>query len=437
MRTRLLGIFAITVIFVAGMILGGCVAQQQVVNEPSPEELAARMDSIAKANERELKIKRMFAYDKLKNGQTLEARGYLWTVVDLDVKHEYNDWDRLYQTYMETQQPDSAQIVLRMGLEYHPDDSFLNATLGFMLKTQGQHEESLELYNRAIEAEPENLDFLLKQAELYEALDMYDEAIASYERQLELNPDDLNIKDRHTSLIRRFRDPSEYIAALETDVANQPDNYDKKFELILVYEEQGLNEKIIPMADQAIALDPTKVDPYKFKAKAQENLNKISDAIATYKSLLEQYPTDSGTILRIADNYRLLGQFISARSWVLKGKEAAGGESARADYILAEVYESAGDACSSGRGLEFDDKIIYIIAYGLYERAANSGDFNVIDSAERKLSYMDQFVPQYSDWFMNQTKKMPETDCYKWINASWSEVKYVNGFLKRLSESKG
>jgi tetratricopeptide (TPR) repeat protein len=437
MRTRLLGIFALSVIIVAALILSGCVAQQQVAKEPTPEEIAARMDSIAQANAYELKKNRMFAYDKLKNGQTMDARRYLWKVIELDVKHEYNDWDRLYQTYMETQQADSAMIILRMGLEHHPSDAFMNATLGFMLKAQGQYEEALDLYNRAIEVENENLEYLLKQAELYEALDMHDEAIASYERQLELNPDDLNIKDRHTSLIRRFRDPSEYIAALETDVANQPDNYDKKFELLIAYEEQGLNEKIIPMADQAIALDATKVDPYNLKAKAQENLNKISDAIATYKALLEHYPTDSETILKIADNYRILGQFVSARTWVLKGREAAGGESAHADYILGEVYESAGDACSSGRGLEFDDKLIYIIAYGLYENAANSDDFNVKDKAERKLNYMTQFVPAYSDWFMNQTKKMPETDCYKWIKASWGEVKYVNGFLKNLSQSKG
>jgi tetratricopeptide (TPR) repeat protein len=437
MRVKVVGLVALLVsLMIAAMMLGGCAAPQQAV-EPTPEEVAARLDSIVKANERQLKITRMFAYDKLKTGETIKAREYLWKEIGLDVTNQYNDWDRLYQTYMETNQADSAQIILRMGLDRFPNDTFLNATLGFMLKTQGLNEEALGCYQMAIVAEPENVDYLKKEAELFESLDMWDEAIVGYEKIVGILPDDFEMKDRLTSLLREHRDPAEYLLHLEADVVAQPENIQKRQELIFVYIEQGINDKIVVQADAIIALDVTLRDAYMRKATAQENLNLLADAIATYKALLEQHADDNVVRLKIADNYRLLDRFIDARSWVLKARQSAGGTYPEADYVLAEIYESVGDACSAGRGLKYDDKIVYTMAYGLYTKAAAGDDYNYKDKAERKLTYLEQFVPGYSDWFMNQTKEMPSADCYTWIKASWSESKYIKKFLERVAASKG
>ncbi len=437
MKVKVVGLIALLVsLMIAAMMLGGCAAPQQAA-EPTPEEVAARLDSIVKANERQLKITRMFAYDKLKTGETLKAREYLWKEIELDVTNQYNDWDRLYQTYMETNQPDSAQIILRMGLDRFQDDTFLNATLGFMLKTQGLNEEALGCYQAALTAEPENIDYLKKEAELYEALDMWNEAIVGYEKIVGILPDDFEMKDRLTSLLREHRDPAEYLQHLEADVVEQPENIQKRIELIFVYKEQGINDKIVVQADAIIALDATYIEAYTLKATAQENLNLLADAIATYKALLEQDANDNEIRLKIADNYRQLDRFIDARSWVLKARESAGGTYPEADYTLGQIYESVGDACSAGRGLKYDDKLVYVIAYGLYTQAEAGDDYNIKDKAERKLTYLDQFVPGYSDWFMNQTKKMPAADCYGWIKANWSESKYVKKFLERVAASRG
>lgn len=432
-RARISGILA--VVMVGAMFLAGCAVQQQQTG-PTPEELAAQRDSIAKANERELKIARMFAYDKLKQNDYAGARRYLWKVINLDVKDQYNDWARLYQTYIESDQTDSATIVLRMGLQHHPDDPFLNSTLGFILKAQGQYQDALDLYLKAIENDSSNVDYHKKAAELYEALDDPDNAITQYEIVVKLNPDDTDAKDKLTGLYRRFRDPEDYIKRLEQDVASQPDNMNKRMELLGAYDDQGLNEKVVSQADSIIARDPEMREAYRRKAQALENLNRLPQAIETYKTLLEKHPEYNEARMRIADDYRLLDQFVSARNWVLDARKNADGESAEADFILGQVYESAGDKCSGGRGLEFDDKLVYVIAYGLYQKAANGSDYSVKDKAERKLQYLDQFVPKYSDWFMNQTKKMPAANCYDWINPSWPEAGYLSTYLKQVSESK-
>lgn len=414
----------------------GCAAPQQSIPELTPEQIAARQDSIAKANEQELKKWRMFAYDKVKEKNWLEAREYFWKVVSLDVRHEYNDWARIYQTYTETGDIDSAQTVLRKGLEYFPNDPFLNATYGFYLKAQGQYESALGHYETAIQAEPDNLDYLKKKAELLETLGRGEEAIAVYEKILALDQKDQESKDRYTSLLKQYRDPEEYIRSLEQDVQTNPEDINKQLELVAAYSDQGLNEKVIQQAEKIITLDSTNLEAYHYKATAQENLNKLKDAIATYKALIAIALDNAEAMLRIADDSRLLGNFATARTWVLKARNA-GGNSPAADFILAQVYESAGDKCSEGRGIEFDDKLVYVIAYGLYQKAAAGNDFTVKDNAARRVAYMEQFVPQYSDYFMNKSKKMPVTSCYSWIKASWPEVKYINVFLGNLARSKG
>ncbi len=433
MKMRTL-VTALMLLLIAGtMLLMGCAATE-VVREPTPEELAARQDSIAKANEFELKKARMFAYDKLKAQQWEDAKDYLWTVIDLDVKDQYNDWDRLYQIYMELGQPDSAQIVLEQGLDKHPADPFLNATYGFILKAKGEYETALLHYDKALEgdiSDTDRIEYLRKKAELHEALQDPEAAISAYESLLSIAPDDTGAKNSLTALVRMHRDPAEYITRLEEEIVSNPDDMQKRMDLLRAYQDQSQNQKVIEQADEILMRDATRIEVYRAKAKAYDNLNQLDQSIATYEALLAKDPGNGDAMLRIADNQRLLGRFSSARTWVNKAKNA-GGSVGEADYILGLTYESAGDECSAG-GLEYDDKLVYTIALGLFEKAAASDDYNIKGKAVSRVEYMKQFAPQKADWFLNQTKKMPSKGCYSWINASWSETKYIETYLSQFA----
>jgi tetratricopeptide (TPR) repeat protein len=416
------------------MLFMGCAATVEV-KEPTAAELAARQDSIAAANEFELKKARMFAYDKLKTQQWNDAQKYLWQVVELDVKDQYNDWDRLYQTYMSLNNPDSAQVVLRMGLERHPADPFLNATYGFILKAQGQYQEALDFYDTALAGDitdNDKIEYLRKKAEIHETLGDPEAAIASYEALIVLSPNDMGAKNSLTALVSMHRSPEEYIARLVEEIAANPNDMQKRMDLLHAYQDQSQNDKVIEQADQILAIDASKIDVYRAKAKAFDNLNQLDNSIATYEGLLAVDASNWDSMLRIADNQRLLSRYTSARSWVNRAKNA-GGSQGEADYILGLTYESAGDDCSAG-GLEYDDKLVYTIALGLFEKAASSSDYNVKGKAASRVDYMKQFAPAKADWFLNQTKEMPAKDCYGWINASWSETKYIASFLSQYGQ---
>lgn len=430
MHKRHLGYIAFTLSFVVAMGLSGCVAPV-TMTEPTPEEIAARQDSIAKANEFELRKNRSFAHENIKNKNWERAKPQLWKVVALDVKNEHNIWSRLYQVYTELGQTDSSIVVLQMGLEKFPDDPYLATTYGFFLKAQGKYEEALELYQRGLAEDPENLEFLRKEAELFESLDSFDEAIASYEKLLSASPDDQEAKDKLTNLLRQHRDPEEYIAHLEKDVEGEPENVQKRSDLILAYKDMSLSEKILVQADALIALDATMKDAYIWKAEALENLNRLNDAISTWSKLLEQYSDYNQARLSIADNFRLLNQFSKARTWVLKARKEASGKLAQADYILAQIFESCGDKNGSSP-LKYDDKLVFVIAYGLYEKVAASDDYNVKSQAQARVANLGPFLPEKGDWFLNKSTTRPGKAEYKWINENWSEVKYIDTFLRRF-----
>ncbi len=431
MRLRSIGTLLLVLILGALVVYNGCAPQQQQTTEKTPEQLAAERDSIAKVNDREMRMARSFGYEKYNQGDWIKAREYFWKMEELDVTDKFNEWDRIYDTYLKTDQPDSAEIVLRMGLEEHPEDPYLNATLGFFLKAKQELEPALDLYLVALESEPENVEYLRKTAEIYEGLGQYEKAIETYERLLAVKPEDVPAKESLTSLVRSHRDPMEYIARLEEDVADNPDNIEKQAELVHAYQGQQMNEKVVAQADVVLAMDPTRKEVYRAKAKAQENLNRLDAAIATYKDLLEQYPEDHAAMLRIADNSRQLGQFNTARVWINRARSAAGGSLAEADYILGLTYESSGDRCSSS-GLDYDDRLVFVIAYGLFNKAAGGDDYAIKERAQSRANYLEQFVPKKSDWFLNQTKELPQKDCYGWITPSWPEVGYIQTFLNRF-----
>ncbi len=426
---------AVTVVLVLVTWFFGCMQPPETQTELTPEQIKAREDSIAAANEKELKKWRMFAFDKVRERNWLKAREYFWKVVDLDIKHEYNDWAFIYQTYTETGDIDSAQVILQQGLEYHPNDAFLNSTLGFYKMKQGLNEEAYELYSKAVEIEPDNVEYLKKKAELEEQLMMPDDAIMTWQKVITLAPEDQSAKDRLTALVKLHRDPAEYIAALEADLEANPDDKFKHRELLLALHDQGLNERMIEQANRMIELDPSNADAYRYKALAQENLNKLADAVSTYENLLEVDPEAAWAMLSIADNKRLLKQFSSARTWVLKARDA-GANPQEADFTLGMIYESAGDACSPGGVPDYHDKLTYVVAYGLYSQAIDGRDYSIKDKAERRMEFLKQFIPSYSDWFMNQTKTRPGKSCYGWINGNWSEVRYIDTYLAQVEKSK-
>jgi tetratricopeptide (TPR) repeat protein len=79
--------------------------------------------------------------------------------------------------------PACSQIIAR-----HPDFSDAYAVRGRALRERGQSERALTDFNRALELQPNDPEYLAERGDTYTNLRNYDRALADYNKAIELNP---------------------------------------------------------------------------------------------------------------------------------------------------------------------------------------------------------------------------------------------------------
>ena len=90
--------------------------------------------------------------------------------------------------------------------------------------------------------------------------------------------------------------------------------------------------------------------------------------------------------------------------------------------ILAKIYSAS--ATSGQEELRYNDKLVFLIAFGLYN------DSNELSTAAKLKA--SGLLPSKSDYFMNKDKLFPTGNNYNWINKDWEEVKYIKTYLEKL-----
>jgi tetratricopeptide (TPR) repeat protein len=445
---RYLGNLIILAVFSVLLTFGlwGCAPPPPSTTELTPEQQAAIEDSIRQAQEMELAKNYSYAFENYKTARTTEnpqhkelyfrdAVKYFWRVAELDVESKYNIYGKLSDCYTQLDLGDSAVMVLEMGLEKFPNDTYLNQSLGYVYKTRGEWETSLQYYQVALGNEPENRDFLKVVGELYQKLDDNENAIATYRKYLELNPDDRNIQEKVTNLVRRTYSTEEYVAELISYLQSNPNDLEKRFDLAMTYLDNGENQLAIAQFQQVLEKDPKNVRALEKMGLANENLKKFRDAIRTYDKILVLDGTRKDIIAKEALDYVELGEYSRARQ---KAQQALRLDRSygQAWVVMGKIYQTCADECSRGRQLNYYDRLVYLVAYGLFRKARDVGDYDAKADADRWISYLagSMLIPQKEDWFLNKNKKRPEGDCYSWVDSGWSEMDYIEPYLARFED---
>lgn len=115
-----------------------------------------------------------------------------------------------------------------------------------------------------------------------------------------------------------------------------------------------------------------------------------------------------------------LKKFKSARNKVFDGMKKYNDISFK--KILAKIYNIS--ASSGQNELKYKDKLVFLIAFGLYNDAK---ELSV--AAKLKTSGL---LPSKSEYFINKDILFPTGNNYKWIEKDWEEVKYINTYLNNL-----
>ncbi|MBL7191256.1 tetratricopeptide repeat protein [bacterium] len=414
----------------------GCAYQYEVVEEEyveeEPQYSEAQIDSLIRYN-------RMFFYDYYKQENCRRALDYFWKYINYDTKRKYNDFAQAGQCYIKLasenpENADSARIVYEIGVERFPDSDYLHNALGIIYKNKGDAEKARYHYEHAAQIDPSKAEYWIPLSEIYTADMKWELAIEACEKALEADPNSADIRERRANLIRDHRSLEQYIAALIAEIELNPKDIEKRLALAKQYISQSAYQKAEEALQALLKIDDKNYEALKKLGEVRQNLSNYDKAIDAYKRILKFRPEDVDVKLEIASCYKSLKDYPSARVYVMKALDDRPGYGT-AYLRLGEVYETAADQNSSGKIPSYDDKLVFTIAYGLFEKAANSGDYNAMDNAKRKMNYLESnlLLPQKSDWFMKQSVKHPAAGEYGWIKESWPEACYIQTYLKRYT----
>ena len=161
---------------------------------------------------------------------------------------------RIYNIYPEENRKGSVENNLNQNT---PEINYRSGRESFK---QNNYSSALNYYQKAVESEPDNIDYLAELAITHYKLKNYNEAIKSYEKIIELNPSNISCYNRIGNVYwikNDFQQAELYFRkAIELD-SNLIISYNN---LALMLDENGKKEKSVEILKQGIEANPNSVE---------------------------------------------------------------------------------------------------------------------------------------------------------------------------------
>jgi tetratricopeptide (TPR) repeat protein len=217
-----------------------------------------------------------------------------------------------------------------------------------------------------------------------------------------------------SQLYKSSGDAEAAIKRMEEVKKLDPKNTENLFNLGREYFDNTNYERAVENFTALLSLEPTDISAYSYLGASYQNSGKFNEALTAYKKATDIQPDNKKLLTDIATCYRELGSFATARTYANKAL-AIDANYGLAYIVRGEIYESAVESCMKSRGKEspeFDDKLVFELAYKEYQKATSDLQFK--DLATTKLRYLQDFIPKKEDRFFHKHTEA-KLSCYKWI----------------------
>ena len=407
-----ISVLVATIIF----ILDCAPTTQQVSTEVDSARQKAIQDSLRKIYDFELNKAWSTAYEYYKNKTYRSSIKPFWNVIELDTIDRFKDkYSLLSDAYVKLNNPDSAQIVLEMGVNEYPDNAHLHRTLAYFLDGRGLTEEAIAEYEKATEIDPSQVTDWKALGNLYIKNDQLDEATLAFEKVTELDPKDQDAQRTLSRLYKSSGDADAAIQRMEEVKKLDPNNSENLFNLGKEYFNNSDYDNAIVNFEQLLKLKPKDIMALEFLGNSLQNKGTYRRAINVYNEIMKLQPQHKKILCDIATCYKEIGQFKTGRNQARRALQIDA-QYGLPHIVIGEIYEAQAEKCYTARGKklpEFDDKLVYDLAYQEYQKAKKDLQFK--DLAERKMNYVKDFRPTKEDLFFHKDQTKPKDPCYDWI----------------------
>ncbi len=420
-----------TIVLVA---LIGCGPKTTVKAETTNQEEVQQNKELTAKEIQQVKINQMYAQGAHKKQDSKKVLEYVKKVTDMDPEFKHANNVLIYwraQAYDALGKTDEAIADYEKYQELKPEGHKGSALkLEYLYTSLNKYDKVIELNKKLLKKDPENATYLKKIGTTYYQMlqEETDEAktkeyaletIDWLNKYLKKEPKDKQIQSLTTSLTKEYLDSSELKAKYQEALKLNPNDYDTMLRLAEIYYEEEDYPKAKEYFDKYHKENPNHV--FTIKRLLVINKNNTAKTKELLKKAIKADPTDENYHIRLAKIYKDEKKYVDARNECKKAL-AKNSRNQRAYKTWASLYTDAVASISSA--VEYQDKLVFVIAYGLYKKAG--------DTRRTHIMKENGQVPSKSDYFMNKSTLFPTRKAYKWINKEWDEVKYIQTYLKTL-----
>jgi len=420
-----LTVFASSLVFMAVLYFTGCAPTAKQKTVVSAERQQAIKDSLQKIYIYELNKAWSTGYEYYKPKIYRRAIKPFLKVIELDTIDRFKDvYALLSDCYFKLNLPDSAQLVLEMGLAKYSDNVGLRRNLAYILAGKEQIEEAIVEYEKVVEMDDKQINDWKQLANLYIRNNQIDEAVNAYQKIIELDPADQDAQQTLGQLLKSRGEEGAAIEALEKALVLDPENTQLMYDIGRSYFNQGEFPKSIVRLSSYLVRKPDDLVAKELYGEALFNNENYRDALTVFNEITAVNPENKKVYTDIANCHKELKDFQTARNYVYKATKIDN-KYGLAYITLGEIYEASVDKCMKDTGKKipkFDDKLVFKEAVRQYQIATN--DLQYRDVAQRKIEYLRDFLPKTEDEFFNKSRKLPDgrykviEKCYLWIASS-------------------
>jgi len=215
--------------------------------------------------------------------------------------------DNLGYSYLEQNDPQRAEEVLRRAVAILPDNPGTRSSLGRALLMQGRADEAVQHYEHAHSLAPGKPSTIYDLGLGYAAAGRFDEAISRLEEVLKLNPNDRRPYRDLAMVLDEKGDPTAALAAVGNYLHTFPQDPAALLHHACLLDETGQNDAARAVAQQALALQPTLLNQLYTAGPQLAAAGKLKLAEQCYRSLVLAQPD-------VPSAHALYGQFLLAQN---------------------------------------------------------------------------------------------------------------------------
>ena len=179
--------------------------------------------------------------------------------------------------------------------------------LACYFRDKGKHEETIELWKKAIALNPIPRYYSLL-GNAYRRLKRYDQAIEAIDRSIKMEPDRPDIHFLHRDLgvtLARVGRYDEAVAQLKKAISLKPNRATYYYDLGNILGRLKRYEEAVPYFEMALRLDPNNINVYKSLGICYGGMGKKEEAKRYLETYLKSMPPDESGIKGIIDSIEI------------------------------------------------------------------------------------------------------------------------------------